>query len=167
MIKTAYECNADKEYKRKKSSQLQLQIKPREKFWGSNGIQTHNRRDTGVMLYQLSYEASLEAGQVPVQFIPVIWRVWHDVYIIKIIWAARIAFSCILLCLIISLSFKIYIYIYLTTCLCSPANLISFGANSERLRQLTYQPRPRQWYQNCGEASWIRYDWEKQNTNQI
>ena len=29
-------------------------------------------RDTGAMLYQLSYEASLEAGQEQVQFIPVI-----------------------------------------------------------------------------------------------
>ena len=28
--------------------------------------------NTGAMLYQLSYEASLEAGQVQVQFIPVI-----------------------------------------------------------------------------------------------
>ena len=34
------------------------------------------------MLYQLSYEASLEAGQVRVQFIPVIGREWHDVYMI-------------------------------------------------------------------------------------
>ena len=30
--------------------------------------------DTGAMLYQLSYEASLEAGQVRVQFIPVMLR---------------------------------------------------------------------------------------------
>ena len=37
-----------------------------ENFWGSNGIQTHDLRDTGTMLYQLSYEASLEAGQVRV-----------------------------------------------------------------------------------------------------
>ena len=28
-----------------------------------NGIRTHDLRDTSVMLYQLSYEASLEAGQ--------------------------------------------------------------------------------------------------------
>ena len=33
---------------------------------------THDLRDTGVMLYQLSYEALLVAGQVRVQFIPVI-----------------------------------------------------------------------------------------------
>ena len=43
-----------------------------EKFWGSNEIQTHDLRDTGAMLYQLSYEALLVAGQVQVQFIPVI-----------------------------------------------------------------------------------------------
>ena len=41
----------------------QLQIKPRKQFWGSNGIRTHDLRDTGAMLYQLSYKASLEAGQ--------------------------------------------------------------------------------------------------------
>ena len=29
-----------------------------------NGIRTHDLSDTGVMLYLLSYEASLEAGQV-------------------------------------------------------------------------------------------------------
>ena len=28
--------------------------------------------DTGAMLYQLNYESSLEAGQVRVQFIPVV-----------------------------------------------------------------------------------------------
>ena len=44
----------------------------KKKFWGSNGIQTHDLRDTSAMLYELSYEASLEAGQVRVQFIPVI-----------------------------------------------------------------------------------------------
>ena len=43
----------------------QLQKKP-EKFWGSNGIQTHDLRDTGAMLYQLSHEVLLEAGQVRV-----------------------------------------------------------------------------------------------------
>ena len=32
-------------------------------FWGSNGIRTHDLRDTSAMLYQLSYEASLEADQ--------------------------------------------------------------------------------------------------------
>ena len=41
----------------------QLQRKPRKKIWGSNEIRTHDLRDTGAMLYQLSYEASLEAGQ--------------------------------------------------------------------------------------------------------
>ena len=36
------------------------------------------------MLYQLSYEALLEIGQVWVQFIPVIWREWRDAYVITI-----------------------------------------------------------------------------------
>ena len=35
----------------------QLQGKPRKKIGDSNGIQTHVLRDTGAMLYQLSYEA--------------------------------------------------------------------------------------------------------------
>ena len=39
----------------------------------TNGIRTHDLRDIGVMLYRLSYEASPEAGQMRVQFIPVIW----------------------------------------------------------------------------------------------
>ena len=53
----------------------QLQRKPPKKLWGSNGIWNHDLRDTGrPTLYQLSYEASLEAGQEWVQFIPVIWR---------------------------------------------------------------------------------------------
>ena len=39
------------------------QLKQLLKFWGSNGIQSHDLCNTGVMLYQLSYEASLEAGQ--------------------------------------------------------------------------------------------------------
>ena len=55
-----------------------------KKFWGFNGIRTHDLRDTGAMLYQLSYEASLEAGQVQVQFISVVWREWHDVYAIPL-----------------------------------------------------------------------------------
>ena len=36
--------------------------KAQKKIWGSNEIRTHDLRDTGAMLYQLSYEASLEAG---------------------------------------------------------------------------------------------------------
>ena len=44
--------------------------KAQKKFWGSKGIQTHDLCDTSAMLYQLSYEASLEAGQVRVQLIP-------------------------------------------------------------------------------------------------
>ena len=36
------------------------------------GFEPMTSHNTGAMLYQLSYEASLEAGQVRVQFIPVI-----------------------------------------------------------------------------------------------
>ena len=36
--------------------------KAQKKFWGSNGIGTHDLCNTSAMLYQLSYEASLEAG---------------------------------------------------------------------------------------------------------
>ena len=60
--------------------------KAQKKFWGSNGIRTHDLRDAGAMLYRLGYEASIEAGQELVKFIPVIWREWHGVYMIKIIW---------------------------------------------------------------------------------
>ena len=60
--------------------------KAQKKFWGSNGIRTHDLRDTGAMIYRLSYEASPEAGQVRVQFIPIIWRERCEVYMIKIIW---------------------------------------------------------------------------------
>ena len=40
-------------------------------------------RDTSAMFYQLSYEASLVAGQERVQFIPFIWREWNDVHMIN------------------------------------------------------------------------------------
>ena len=43
-------------------------------------IWTYDLRDTGAMLYQLSYEALPEAGQEQVQFVPVIWREWEDVH---------------------------------------------------------------------------------------
>ena len=49
-----------------------LQIKPRKKSESPTGFQLMTLRDTSVMLYQLSYDASLEAGQVQVQFIPII-----------------------------------------------------------------------------------------------
>ena len=64
----------------------QFQINPRKNSRDSNGIRTRDLCDTDAMLYQLSYEASLEAVQVRVQIIPIIWREWHDVYMIKIIW---------------------------------------------------------------------------------
>ena len=68
-------------------SALQINLKKApQKFWGSNGIQTYDLDDTGAMLYRPSYEALLEAGQVWVLFIPVIWREWGVVYMIKIIW---------------------------------------------------------------------------------
>ena len=43
-------------------------------------IWTYDLRDTGAMLYQLSYEALPEARQEQVQFVPVIWREWEDVH---------------------------------------------------------------------------------------
>ena len=54
----------------------------RKKNWGFNRIWTHDLRDTSAMLYQLSYETLLEAGQERVQFPPVIWREWDDVHMI-------------------------------------------------------------------------------------
>ena len=60
----------------------QLQRKPRKTFWGFNRILIHGLHDTSAMLYQLiDGAASLESGQVRVQFIPVIWREWGDVHI--------------------------------------------------------------------------------------
>ena len=44
----------------------QLQIKPRKNSEAPTGVQTHDLHDTSGMLYQLSYEASMEAGQVRV-----------------------------------------------------------------------------------------------------
>ena len=61
MIKIIYKCTADKEYFK------QLQIKPKKNS-EANGIQTHDLCNTGAMLYQLSCEASLEAGQVQVVY---------------------------------------------------------------------------------------------------
>ena len=51
---------------------LAKERKPRKKIRGFNRIWTHDLRDTGAMLYQLSYEASLKAVEVRVQFIPVV-----------------------------------------------------------------------------------------------
>ena len=57
----------------------QLQRKPRKKLWGFNRIQTHDPCNTSAMLYQLSYEVSLDAGQV----IPLIMQgEWNDVCMI-------------------------------------------------------------------------------------
>ena len=42
--------------------------KAQKQIWGSNGIWTHDLHDTSVMIYQLSYEASFEAGQVRIHF---------------------------------------------------------------------------------------------------
>ena len=41
-----------------------------EKILSSNGIRTHDIRNTGAMLYRLSYEASTGAGQVRVELAP-------------------------------------------------------------------------------------------------
>ena len=60
--------------------------KAQKTFCGFNGIRTYDLRDTSVsMLYQLSFEVLLRAGQEWVQLIysiPVIWREWDNVYII-------------------------------------------------------------------------------------
>ena len=72
----SYICTADKEYKwsdlRSCEATKAVAKKVQKTFWGSNGIRTHDLHNTGAMLYQLSYEASPEAGQVRVQFIPII-----------------------------------------------------------------------------------------------
>ena len=47
----------------------QLQRKPRNNSEASTGFGTCDLSDSSAMLYQLSYEASLEAGQERVQFI--------------------------------------------------------------------------------------------------
>ena len=68
-------------------------IKVQKKFWGFNGIWTHHLSvNTHAMPYQLTYEVSLETGQVRVQFVPerYAWREWHDVYMINIIWASAL-----------------------------------------------------------------------------
>ena len=44
-------------------------LKDQNKICGFNGIWTHELCNTGAMLYQLGFEASMEAGQVRVQFI--------------------------------------------------------------------------------------------------
>ena len=55
--------------------------KAQKKIWGFNGTRTHDLHDTGALLYQLSYMyEALEAGQEQVQFIPVLWREWNDMY---------------------------------------------------------------------------------------
>ena len=61
--------------KRNKTSHIYLSVPPsltNTTTTTTTTKQTTTIRDTGAMLYQLSYEASLEAGQVQVQFIPVI-----------------------------------------------------------------------------------------------
>ena len=89
--------------------------KAKNKFWGSNGIQTHDRFITRAMLYQLSYEALLEAGQEWVQYIPVIWREWHYVYMIIYIHhrSMGITFTSIVY------GSTVYIYIILTSSIAS------------------------------------------------
>ena len=50
---------------RSKFSNLSSWKEKPEKNQGFNGIRTHNLRDTGAMLYQLSYEAThWERGQL-------------------------------------------------------------------------------------------------------
>ena len=45
-----------------------VEKKAKKKFWGFNGIWTHDLHDTGGTSYQLSYEGLLVVGQVWVQF---------------------------------------------------------------------------------------------------
>ena len=52
-----------------RSYEVAVTYKAQKKFWGSNGIRTHDLRDPVAILYRLSYEVSREAGQVRVQFI--------------------------------------------------------------------------------------------------
>ena len=53
--------------------------KAQKNTWDSNEIGTNDPHDTGLMLYQLSYETSLEAvGQERVQFVLVVWREWNE-----------------------------------------------------------------------------------------
>ena len=49
----------------------QLQRKPRNNSEAPKDS-NHDLRDAGAMLCQLSYKASLEAGQARVEFIPVV-----------------------------------------------------------------------------------------------
>ena len=44
-------------------------MKPEKKNQGFNGIQTRDLRDTGAMLYQLSYEATLWERSQFIEFI--------------------------------------------------------------------------------------------------
>ena len=57
-------------------------MKPEKKNQGFNGIRTRDLRDTGAMLYQLSYEAThWERGQYWVHIFP--WKEWNDVMYMK------------------------------------------------------------------------------------
>ena len=62
-----------------------IEVKKIFAFVRPDGIRTHPPR-AGAILYWLSYEVYTGAGQVRVQFIPVIWREWCEMYVIKIIW---------------------------------------------------------------------------------
>ena len=49
----------------------QLEKRSLKKIQGFNGIQTRDLRETGAMLYQLSYEATLEARSIVSSYFPV------------------------------------------------------------------------------------------------
>ena len=54
----------------------------KKKNQGFNGIRTRDLRDTGAMLYQLSYEAThWERGQLWVHIF--LWKEWNDVMYMK------------------------------------------------------------------------------------
>ena len=59
-------------------------------YGDGESLQRVLEQQSGGNLYQLSYEAFPEAGQIRVQFIPIVWREWREVYTIKMI---RVTFS--------------------------------------------------------------------------
>ena len=68
------------DHRSKFSNFKQLERRSLKKNQGFNGIRTHDLRDTGAMLYQLSYEAThWERGQF-IEFISSRAVKWCEVY---------------------------------------------------------------------------------------
>ena len=77
-IRTADVYEGDKWSSQWISNFKQLEWRSLKKNQGFNGIRTRDLRDTGAMLYQLSYEAThWERGQLWVLIFP--WKEWNDV----------------------------------------------------------------------------------------